>query len=873
MRYLCCDRFRRNAVDRHARLNGIDWIEVGDLVRAELDAAEQAEHDARPASRRGPLLWQCRLTVHFINPLTAEHIAGLGAGNVRISGGERVRDPAATLLAVGVDEIVVRAADSGDFSRYVLAIVRSAIDPRPPAGFDPILSAIEFSFKVDCPSEFDCRTEAVCPPTPDEAPEIDYLAKDYESFRRLILDRITRQVPGWRTRNAADVGVTLVELLAYAGDHLSYQQDAVGTEAYLDTARRRVSVRRHALLVDYFMHDGCNARAWAQLLVNADAVIAPDAVRFCTRVGDLADRRIAPGSRVEARAVDAGALFFEPVVPSLDPAAPLAPIALFRDHERFFFHTWGDERCCLPRGATAAVLRGHWPTLAAGMVLVLEERVGPLTGLAADADPRHRHAVRLTSVVHTEGGQPLTDPLNDARITRIAWGAADALPFPLCISSVAEEGGAAIPDVSVALGNIVLVDHGRRVTENTTHDAATWRVPAPRLHLAHDADTGGCARPTPEPVPPRFRPRLAQAPLTRTGTMVRTVASVAGLVRERVRFDPDAPASAAFAYAVADARAALRLEGRFDGIPTNWFPVRDLLDSDESEPAFVVESEHDGVTELRFGDDEHGRRPETDTSFAAAYRTGNGAAGNIGADALWHVVTADGRIDGVRNPLPAAGGREPESAADVRRRAPQAFRTQDRAVTPADYEAVVLRMPGVQRAAATLRDTGTWKTVFLTVDRVGGLPIDAPFEAAVVRHVDRYRMAGYDLEVDGPRYVSLEIELFVCVAPEHFRAHVKARLLEVLSARTLPDGRLGLFHPDRFSFGQTIYLSPILAAARDVAGVSSVSVVKFQRQGTDTARYVDDGRMPLDRLEIARLDNDPNFPERGVLRLRLGGGK
>ncbi len=39
-------------------------------------------------------------------------------------------------------------------------------------------------------------------------------------------------------------------------------------------------------------------------------------------------------------------------------------------------------------------------------------------------------------------------------ITRIEWDPSDALPFALCIS-VAEE-----PHVSVALGNIVLVEHG-----------------------------------------------------------------------------------------------------------------------------------------------------------------------------------------------------------------------------------------------------------------------------------------------------------------------------------------------------------------------------------------------------------------------------
>ena len=73
---------------------------------------------------------------------------------------------------------------------------------------------------------------------------------------------------GWLKRirdGCRQRGVTLVELLAYVGDYLSYQQDAVATEAYLETARCRVSVRRHTRLMDYFMHNGCNARAWVQL--------------------------------------------------------------------------------------------------------------------------------------------------------------------------------------------------------------------------------------------------------------------------------------------------------------------------------------------------------------------------------------------------------------------------------------------------------------------------------------------------------------------------------------------------------------------------------------------------------------------------------
>src|SRR5207245_5276350 len=143
--------------------------------------------------------------------------------------------------------------------------------------------AIDFSFKVECPSDFDCKPVHLCPEADPDEPDIDYLAKDYGSFRRLLLDRMSQLVPQWRQSSAADTGIALVELLSYVGDHLSYQQDAIATEAYLETARRRVSLRRHALLVDYPMHDGCNARAWLQLQVKAPSFTLSKGAQFLTR--------------------------------------------------------------------------------------------------------------------------------------------------------------------------------------------------------------------------------------------------------------------------------------------------------------------------------------------------------------------------------------------------------------------------------------------------------------------------------------------------------------------------------------------------------------------------------------------------------------
>jgi predicted phage baseplate assembly protein len=322
-----------------------------------------------------------------------------------------------------------------------------------------------------------------------------------------------------------------------------------------------------------------------------------------------------------------------------------------------------------------------------------------------------------------------------------------------------------------------------------------------------------------------------------------------------------------------DLLPAITLTSELDGVRTEWTPRRDLFGSDRSATHFVVEIEHDGTASLRFGDGEHGRRPAPETHFTARYRIGNGIAGNVGAEALWHVVSSDSGIVGVRNPLPARGGIEPETVEEVRQRAPSAFRTQERAVTAADYAEVAQRHGRVQRAAAALRWTGSWHTVFVTIDPLGGRTVDPELDRELIAHVDPYRMAGHDLEIDGPVFVSLEVDLQVCVRPEYFRAEVRQALLDLFSNRVLPDGRRGLFHPDNFTFGQTVYLSRLYAAAQSVPGVASVHITTFKRRGSTDNSAIDTGFLQLGRIEIAQLDNDRNFAERGVFRLTLGGGK
>jgi hypothetical protein len=1088
MIYTCCDENRKAAIlsSDSIALNGIDYLEVVDAT----------------ATAPPSLLIHCLKAV----PTT------LTPANIMILGGESVTGITAVSVAVGTDPAVltVQTNQSGDFSTYTLRLVNSvtqaAGDPFEVTdvlqGFDPQLAEATFSFKVDCGLDFDCNAQTDCSAAAAATPPpINYLAKDYGSFRTLLLDRLSQLLPAWNNSTEADLGVMLAELIAYRGDLLSYRQDAIATEAYLATARSRISLRRHALLVDYHVHDGANARAWVHLDVGGGTgtgvFLDHTLTRFYTTAPGM-PANLAVGAGNEEAALAAGVQVFE----------PMQDAVLYPEHNLMTFYTWGDTRCCLPQGAVEATLSGSYPNLQPGDVLVFEEMLGPQTGNAADADLRHRCAVRLTQVATLDAygdplvdplfaagaGMPLTNPATQAPtlVTEIQWAQDDALPFPLCISAIivnADGSESIAPEVSVAYGNVVLADHGLSLT-----GISVGTVPQPTLFYPASATGGPCTTNTPAPLPVRFRPMLPDSPLTQavplplagspvtpgvvmlpgTGSVSLTdsngfvcllvrpgnpvewpqffgvyiaqnaavsanidllvvyappsgAAGSAGLVvlealtnlsfkasdpnfianqinllsqllrvpagyvppakppaglpampillsdtgvltlsdtsnpavpylqvqptnpagwvqllgvvaqgnqsdptvfNLSVVYDPpggsvgvpvpvtmerffnlslatvsgtfqsaselisvqsfaQAPnpslaASDLMDYDPSDAVPAIALTGTFDGQSTPWTAQQDLLGSDETDQVFVVEIESDGAAMLRFAtpgepgaetEGTNGMVPDSGTVFTANYRIGNGTPGNVGAETLINLAAGDSRILRCTNPLPAQGGTDPESADQIRRRAPQGFLTPERSITLADYQTVAAANPQVDHAVASLRWTGSWYSVFLAVEPQGGGNLTPALKKTLKTSVDRFRLAGQDLELESPQYVSLQITLQITVDPDAFRSDVQQRLQQVLGDGVLPDGRKGLFHADNFTFGQTVYLSRVYAAARGVPGVVQVTATQFQTQGIATTRYLAAGEIKLGTLQVARLENDPNFPDHGQLTLVLQGGK
>jgi hypothetical protein len=708
---------------------------------------------------------------------------------------------------------VVRTTSSGDRSTYTVRLLDPG-DPdgsSAPAGIDVALATAPFTFAIDCPSDLDCDPASSVPPAPEDLLPGDYLARDYEALRTRLLDRLATLLPDWTDRNPADPAVMLVELFAAVGDRLAAWQDAVAVEAYLGTARRRTSVRRHARLLGYTVHEGCSART---LLAWTTATAADVEIPRGTPVTDL-PTSVDAGSPLEA--TDLGATVFETaqdlVATRLRNALPL--------------HAWGDTDHCLPPGTTAAFVStsvGDDPGLKAGDLLVLAEQ--PAGGTPRDGAADRRYAVRLV-----RDARRFDDTLHGLWVWELAWSRADALPGPL---QVREDDADVVR--AVALANVVVADHGASVRGEAL---------------------------VPPSVPPTgaYRPRLRLPGLAFVDPLLPASGSASGLLRP----DPTR------------ARAALTLwDGRRE-----WAPRTDLLGSGRLDAHVVVEPEQGGVARLRFGDGLNGRRPTPGAELLASHRVGGGALGQVAPDRLVRLLPAarpDGLLVGaapaVWNPLPSSGGVEPERLERVRQLAPAAFRTQLRAVTSRDYAVVAERNPGTQRAVARRRWTGSWHAQEVTLDPVARAD-DAALRAEVTAELEVRRMAGIDVELERPVYVPLEIVLSGCVLPGHLRADVELRLREVFSSGVRPDGRQGFFHPDRFTFGQSLRLSDVVAAAMTVDGLAWVELEGFARTGASPAQAaadLADGIVEIAPREVLQCQSDANDPEAGRVVVHLGGG-
>lgn len=778
---------RRQRLLAQEALDGIDYVEVADAS-------------------------QTVLHVHF---LKRGGVAGMTVTGVRIHGGDtlpsvEVRPPVEWITLDGERILRARVDRPGDFSWYTLTLEGEKLDP--------FLREARFSFKAGCPTDLDCRPRAPTCPEDRAAPPIDYLAKDFASFKQALLDFSSLRHPAWHERGEADFGVMFLEALASLADDLSYTQDRVGWEAYLDTATQRRSLARIARLVDY---EPTPATA-AQVLLCLD-----------TR----ADADIPAGLAVSARGPDGEEIPFETGEGLGDTSA--YPVRA--SWSELTPHVWDQSARCLAVGATSMWVQrpSGAPTFLRGQRLVIESERGP-------GEAPLREFVEL--VDDRDPGEDAEDPLSTpSTVTRISWKAAGALKHAHDLERTRVRG------------NVVPASQGRTVTER-------FVIP------------GGTASTVPETI-------------VRTGANGSTQ-HLFPLLQAPLAWRPPTANHGAFATPEID---LLQWTSESDAERRRWSFLRTLIDASTPEAAevFTVDPsrysrvgvdraggsfwDYDGDVgdTIRFGDGVFGAIPAAGDVFEVTYRVGAGAAGNVAPDsvcALGEALAALG-VTRVSNPFAGVGGADREAADRVRTSAPQAFRMRPlRAVRPEDYQTAAETLPWAQRAGVTVRHSGSWLTTFVAVDPRDATTLTEDQHLEAARLLDRRRLAGRECFVAPPRYCSLDLFIEVCARPEALRGDVKQAVLDALDARRRPDGSLGFFHPDRFTFGTPLERSALEAAVQRAHGVDGVRAVACRQRGrTEPVDFRDRIEVGLD--EVLRVENDPNHPERGSITVSVKGGR
>jgi len=112
--------------------------------------------------------------------------------------------------------------------------------------------------------------------------QIDYTARDFNSIRSELLKLTEILTPEWTDKQPGDIGVTILEAVAYVADILSYTLDRDMNESYLATAQTRESVVNLLRLIGYELQPASPATVSMVIRTTIDDVVLPEGFKVRT---------------------------------------------------------------------------------------------------------------------------------------------------------------------------------------------------------------------------------------------------------------------------------------------------------------------------------------------------------------------------------------------------------------------------------------------------------------------------------------------------------------------------------------------------------------------------------------------------------------
>jgi hypothetical protein len=753
-------------------------------------------------------------------------IAGTGTGQLQV-----------TAVAAGPDtnSLVLTTSSIGDYSTYSLNVAFE--DAGGDTLIDPLFASIPFKFRPDC-FNLNCAPAFGKGAPAAAQPVIDYLARDFDSIKHALINAMRARVPQWEPTSEVDLDMVILDLVAADTDELCDYQDRVMQETYLGLARKRVSLARHARLMDYHLHQGNQASTWLVAQVGADLTIPAGTGAWTSEKWD------GPGSVIFLTEADRDCLV---------------------DLNRLELYDWGGVATALDAGSTEAelalpaslnpllqgdaeILRDHFrrPDITH---LLIEEALNPETGRINGRDTTKRQLLRL---LDGDAAADIDfDPVAGHFFVRVRWRDTDRLARRYCFITRCP-GQPPTPHVSLLYGNLLTATQGRPHQVVARPPGQDLGPSDAKSFIRHDEVHW-------EATPLGTVVDLPQAPLA---------------YRDTPPGGETAPVSSTMAIV--------------SGFSGAWTERIDLIESEDDDQHYQVETDELGNSRLRFGNGVNGMRLDIDATVTCDYQVGGGAAGNVGSDTVTGFDTpALPGLQALRNPFDVVNGRDPESRDEIIRRVPEAYRARQlRAVTLADYVARAEELPGVAHAYARYAWTGSWRTVQVSIDPAGATVLDEPARREIAAHLDAVRLIGEDLEVRPARFVALDIAMILCADPEYWPEDLDLELQRAFSDGYTADGEPAFFNADRWTFGQPLYSSQLIGRALAVTGVDRVLSVTMRRWNagsgpSTTVITIDPDDLPKETpefiavrpFEIIQVANDPDHLEHGRIIFDIRGGR
>ena len=277
--------------------------------------------------------------------------------------------------------------------------------------------------------------------------------------------------------------------------------------------------------------------------------------------------------------------------------------------------------------------------------------------------------------------------------------------------------------------------------------------------------------------------------------------------------------------------------------------------------------------------DKFGIAPE-DTTLIITYRYNDASSVDAASNSVTQIIEPLMRFDNpeeldmvtmdsvigsleVINEQPIIGGTVELESDDIKRRAIDAFATQNRAVTLQDYKSLVYNMParfGTIKRCNVLQDTDSFKrnlNLYVVSEDVGGFltPSTREVRENIKSWLSNYKMINDSVDILNARIINFGIEFFIVADYSENKYEVLETCRRVLY--------------DEFTFlgdiGENFYIGDVFNTLKQITGVVDVVDVKITQK-------IGQGKYSTDAFDIiANTTNDGRYivcPPNAILELK-----